>query len=278
MSDRTRRPRPAANDASAPSPPRARPGPPPGGDPDAEIEALLDFEPVPRKVRRPDGWTPELQRDFVRLLAETGSPMRAAEALGKNVSGIEAVYRTKGADSFRAAWDRALDIGRRRRAEAERGATFQGRAPGLNLRASPGGSSADAMPLPGQVMNERFEWEDEASFLARAEGARDSIRMKLLRCRRVFLAEISACPGKRAAFEILTELPVDWDKAERMEPQADEPCNAANQRQADMVLTAESGWSWGEIGYGPDRKAELRKAIDKWRRKKGLEPVDWDAE
>jgi hypothetical protein len=42
-----------------------------------------------------------------------------------------------------------------------------------------------------------------------------------------------------------------------------------------MILTAENGWSWGECGYGPDRKAELRAELDKYRAEEGLEPVDW---
>src|SRR5689334_4016780 len=72
---------------------------------DAEIAALLDFEPVPRKVKRPDGWTPERQREFIHRLALTGSPAMASGEMGKNVSGIEAIYKEKGADSFRRAWD-----------------------------------------------------------------------------------------------------------------------------------------------------------------------------
>lgn len=42
-----------------------------------------------------------------------------------------------------------------------------------------------------------------------------------------------------------------------------------------MILTAESGWAFGELGYGPDRKAEMRKAVDELRSKKGLAPVEW---
>ena len=133
-------------------------------------------------------------------------------------------------------------------------------------------------PLPGQVMNEHGEYEDEASYLRRADDARDSIAGKLIRIRRLYLQEISASPGKRAAFEILTELPVDWDLAAKGEPQPDEPWNRGNQRQPDMILTAESGWSFGEAGYGPDKKAELRQAIDAYRQKEGLDPVDWDSE
>jgi hypothetical protein len=82
--------------------------------PGVELPPELEFEPVPRKVRRPDGWTPELQRQFIKLLAESGSPARAAEALGKRVGGIEAIYRQADAESFRAAWDKAVAIAQRR--------------------------------------------------------------------------------------------------------------------------------------------------------------------
>jgi hypothetical protein len=139
-----------------------------------------------------------------------------------------------------------------------------------------------AFPSPargeGQVLNEFGEWEDEEALERRADEARDSIRRKLLRCRRLYLQEISGCAGKRAAFEILTELPVDWDKAAAGEAQPDEPYNRANQRQPDMILTPESGWAFGELGYGPDRKAEARRAIDAHRAGEGLPAVDWDSE
>jgi hypothetical protein len=42
-----------------------------------------------------------------------------------------------------------------------------------------------------------------------------------------------------------------------------------------MVLTAESGWSFGEWGYGEDKKKELRAELDKYRKEEGLPPVDW---
>ena len=65
---------------------------------------------------------------------------------------------------------------------------------------------------------------------------------------------------------------------ERGEAQPDEPYNRENQRQPDMVLLAESGWSFGEIGYGPDRKAEARALMDQYREEKGLPPIDWGQE
>jgi hypothetical protein len=127
-------------------------------------------------------------------------------------------------------------------------------------------------------MNEHGEWEDETSYLRRGEEAKDSIKEKLLRCRRLYLMEISGSAGKRAAFEILTELPIDWEKAARLEPQPDEPWKSANQRQPDMILTAENGWTFGEFGYGEDKKAELRAELDKYRAEEGLPPVDWSAD
>ena len=150
-----------------------------------------------------------------------------------------------------------------------------GEVPGITRRTN-SRSRPDTGPQPGEMLNEFGEWEDEDSLHRRAKEARDSIRMKLLRIRRLYLQEISACPGKRAAFEILTELPIDWAKAEKGEPQDDEPWNHANQRQPDMILTAESGWSFGEAGYGPDKMGELRRAIDEHRAEEGLPPVDWD--
>jgi hypothetical protein len=246
---------------------------------DPLILKLLDFEPVQRRHKRPDGWTPALQRIFIAKLAELGNANAATEALGKNRYGVEKLYKSAGAKGFRAAWDAAIALYEER--EANRlmiaNAPFAGVKPPF---ADPKGRllASTAGPLPGQVMNEHGEWEDEASFLARGEEAKESICMKLLRCRRLYLMEISSSPGKRAAFEILTELPIDWDKAARLEAQPDEPWNRANQRQPDMILTAENGWTMGEHGYGPDKKAELRAEIDKYRAEEGLPPVDWSEE
>ena len=88
------------------------------------------------------------------------------------------------------------------------------------------------------------------------------------------MQEIGGSAGKRAAFEILTELPIDWERAERLEPQPDEPWRNPNMREPDMLLTAENGWL-GDVAHGPDKIAELRQAIDEHRMAEGLEPVDW---
>lgn len=250
---------------------------------DPEIAALLDFEPVPRNHAKANGWTADMQRMFIAWLAYYGSPTNACDELGKARSGIDKVYKSPGAEEFRASWDGAVALAEKRRIArmtARRGGAGALRAPAMS-RAKPQRTDLDLngnAPLPGQMLNEHGEWEDEDSIRRRVEDAKDSICKKLLRCRRLFLQEISSCPGKRAAFEILTELPVDWEKAAEREPQPDEPYNPVMMRKPDMVLTAESGWLAGELGYGPKKKKELMRAIDEYRAEQGLQPVDWESE
>jgi hypothetical protein len=241
---------------------------------DPEIAALLDFEPVPRKVKRPDGWTPELQRELIARIADTGTLQQAVSQMGKHATGAEALYKTPIAESFRISWDSALAIGRRRNG-LDSQPPYSGEVPGITRRRARGGAVNDG-PLPGQVLNELGEYEDEGSFRERVEDARDSISRKLTNARRLYLQEISSSPGKRAAFEILTELPIDWEKAARLEAQADEPWRRPNMRQPDMLLTAENGWLGGEFVHGEDKKAELRRQIDEHRMAEGLPAVDWE--
>jgi len=249
---------------------------------DPDIAALLDFEPVPRSHGKANGWTAGMQRMFIAWLAYYGSPTKACDELGKARSGIDKVYKSPGAESFRASWDAAIALAEKRRIAAlasRPGGAGALRAPVMS-RARPERTDLDINgrpQQPGEVLNEPGEWEDETQYLQRAEEAKENIGMRLLRIRRVYLAEICRSPAKRAAFEILTELPIDGGKAERMEPQPDEPYRSTNQREPDMILAAESGWSFGEIGYGPDKKAELRAAIDAHRAERGMEPVAWEA-
>jgi hypothetical protein len=242
---------------------------------DPEIAALLDFEPARRKMSRPDGWTPELQRELIARIADCGSPGVAADQMRKNPSGAKHLYRTEGAEGFRAAWKAAMALAKdRERAKRAAAPARPVEVPGMARRSR----KADAVPalLPGQVYNELGQPEDEASLKRRGEDARFSIAGKLLGCRRWYLREIAGSPGKRAAFEILTELPIDWDRAERMEPQDDEPYRTSNQREPDMILTAENGWFNSIAPYGPDKIAALRRAIDEHRAKRGQPPVNWD--
>ena len=82
--------------------------------PDPEIAALLDFEPVPRKCVRRDGWTADNQRHYILGLAETGDPNAAANPLGKTARGAYELRKAAGAEGFIAAWDSALALFARR--------------------------------------------------------------------------------------------------------------------------------------------------------------------
>lgn len=242
---------------------------------DPEIAPLLGFDPVVRKVVRPDGWTAELQCELIARIAATGTVQRAVWQMGKHATGAEALYKTPAASSFRAAWDAAVAIGRRRNG-LDSQPPLVADVPGITRRKS-SRDRPQASGHEGQLLNEVGEWEDEGAFDRRVDDARDNISAKLLRARRLYLGEICRNRGKRAAFEILTELPIDWDKAERLEEQVDEPFRKPNMRRPDMLLTAENGWM-GDYVHGPDKVAELRAALDEYRAEEGLEPVDWDSE
>lgn len=69
-----------------------------------------DFQPVARKYRH-DGWTPERQRAFIAALADTGSVSRAASLVNMSPEGAYYLRRQAGAESFRRAWEAALDFG-----------------------------------------------------------------------------------------------------------------------------------------------------------------------
>lgn len=71
---------------------------------------LPDFTPVPRRYRH-DGWTPERQRAFIAALADTGSVSRAAAMTNMAVPNCYTLRRAPGAESFRRAWEAALDFG-----------------------------------------------------------------------------------------------------------------------------------------------------------------------
>jgi hypothetical protein len=83
--------------------------------PDPEIEALLDFTPVSRRSKRHDGWSAELQRDFIAALAVHGDLDVAAQAVGRTMSGAYRVRKAAGAEEFADAWEAALALNRSRR-------------------------------------------------------------------------------------------------------------------------------------------------------------------
>ena len=72
---------------------------------------LPDFTPVPRQCARHDGWTEDRQRRFIAALADTGSVAAACKAVNMSTVGAYHLRRQPGAESFRAAWQAAIDLG-----------------------------------------------------------------------------------------------------------------------------------------------------------------------
>jgi hypothetical protein len=66
-----------------------------------------DWVPVLKKKRH-DGWSPEKQRTFIEVLADTGNVTRAARAVGMSRDRCYALRRSPGAENFDRAWDAAL--------------------------------------------------------------------------------------------------------------------------------------------------------------------------
>ncbi|HYI41854.1 MAG TPA: hypothetical protein VE053_16215 [Allosphingosinicella sp.] len=79
-----------------------------GEDPFEAFGALLDFEPVPRRKNRADGWDSEVQRAYIAALSLTGSKRQAARAVGKAAFGVDQLLAAEGSEGFRAAHDEAM--------------------------------------------------------------------------------------------------------------------------------------------------------------------------
>lgn len=71
------------------------------------------FETVPVRFRR-DGWTPERQVAFIRALAECGCVRDACRRVGMSPESAYELARRPDAQSFRVAWDVAMDNAVRR--------------------------------------------------------------------------------------------------------------------------------------------------------------------
>ncbi|HEX4693386.1 hypothetical protein [Sphingomonas sp.] len=71
----------------------------------------IPFDSVPTASKRHDGWTPARQRDFIDALGQCGLVGAAARAVGMTPKSAYRLRARAGAESFRAAWDAAVDRG-----------------------------------------------------------------------------------------------------------------------------------------------------------------------
>lgn len=77
---------------------------------DSTLPAAPCFDTAPLRPRH-DGWTPARQRSFIEALAQTGCVEQAATYVGLSRASAYALRRRPDAESFRDAWDAALDVG-----------------------------------------------------------------------------------------------------------------------------------------------------------------------
>jgi hypothetical protein len=75
--------------------------------------AVPGFDPVPLRYRR-DGWTPDRQVGFIRAIAECGCVAEACRRVGISAESAYELARRPDAQSFRIAWDIAMDNAVRR--------------------------------------------------------------------------------------------------------------------------------------------------------------------
>lgn len=80
--------------------------PPPRIDPESFDPSEFDWKPVPRRPRR-DGWTPDVQRKFIEVLADTGLVSTAAHAVDMSEQSAFRLRRAPGGESFARAWEAA---------------------------------------------------------------------------------------------------------------------------------------------------------------------------
>src|SRR5690606_13707357 len=76
-------------------------------------QAVPSFKPVRVRARQ-DGWTPQRQVDFIHALAECGCVRDACGRVGMSAESAYALVRRPDAQSFRIAWELALDNAVRR--------------------------------------------------------------------------------------------------------------------------------------------------------------------
>lgn len=237
----------------------------------AAIPDILAFAPVPRRAHA-NGWTPEHQRAFIAALAITGSAKQAARAIGRHQFGAEQLRTAKGGKAFAEAWDAAMDLAREREAmriHANLAELAEQREAEL-ARISP----AHPELVEGALHPDcDYDPDVHADDYPEHWQAKRNVRHRLLNARRLYLMLISTDPARRAAWEVLVG-PVDWDRAERCEPQDDEPVpnpggernplGMPSMRKPDMILTVEAGLL-PELTGGRDTIAELLEEVDRYR-------------
>lgn len=180
----------------------------------------LDFTPVPRDPRgaRSDGWTPQRQREFIEMLAATGSVTAACRGVGLRSTGVYGLRHRKGAESFRAAWDAAVERGTSQVRDILTDHSINGVPESVWWA---GKQVGERRKFNHNTMRWILERGERGRGKAESEAERDrnealakkwiaDLRAEVERAEAAKWARIGDDPAKRAAYELLNG-PVDWE-------------------------------------------------------------------
>jgi hypothetical protein len=271
---------------------------------------LPPFTPVPRRCARHDGWTPERQIAFIEALADTGSVVAASKAVNMSTEGAYNLRRQPGAESFRAAWQAALQIGvarvedvvmdralngveeplysygklvgtRRRYNDRLLMFILRNRAPERFAEGKARGLSAiDKMELKRLKKQWRKEWEAEQRARYRdvsAAEVRESIDRKIAELRRRVDAERAALwqrlsPETRAAWDAFVALRERDLAALAASPAARRAAEVEWDEEADAFTRPPPPPALPQPRAGGEGEEEMAKAPPGWRKEKEPPP------
>jgi hypothetical protein len=206
----------------------------------SDLPPDLQFDPVPRRARRTNGFTAERQRAFIAALAAGGSVRLACKAIGCSSHAMYKLRNAAGAESFSAAWDNAVRRGARRvldmmidnavngtpeylyqngRLIAERRRFNTRSQMWLVAHYMPDQFAVEGglMHHPGSAAHMQWqkeqwrkEWyQEQQSKRPKFEDVRESIEKKIAAIERPRLVEYAKNPQKRAAYDLING-PIDW--------------------------------------------------------------------
>lgn len=240
---------------------------------DVILGPSLEFTPVPRATKRWNGITDLKQRVFIDNLAASGCVKMASDSVGTSTSAMYTLRKRPGAESFAAAWDKAVEAGARivldllmqhaihgtpetllkdgevileRRKYNTRAMMWivQQRFPeqyGGSLNVT--GAAANSMPHSVKRLKEqwRTEWEAECDAEQAEQSSKSvaSFRGKVRAIRSGFKRSIAHDPAKRAAWELLTG-PADWSDFDKPAHYAGLP-HDFNMNRPDVIVPLAEG-------------------------------------
>ncbi|MBJ7502486.1 MAG: hypothetical protein JHC57_22230 [Sphingopyxis sp.] len=256
-----------------------------------DLPEELAFTPVERRSKPWTGINAQKQRIFIAQLAATGAVSMAAKAIGHSSSALYQLRKRAGAESFAAAWDRAVEAGARRVADllmeyaiygvpetiSKRGQVIlERRRP--NIRAmqhiaasrfpenfggiNPVDGPGTAVPHSIRRLREKWraEWEAErqARLLehdARAHRQETDLDDRLRTIRTAFQRRISHDPVKRAAWDMLTGPGTDWDAVRKEDAYLNPQKHEWHMHHPDMIVPIGAGA--GNIDWATQEGGDL---------------------